>query len=134
MSPCRNTGLDLQTLFGINAGKNDYWGNQLKNENSFDIGAFEWKNTTTDVISSELSTIKLFPNPIGSQDLIISFPSNFILDTKLDIYDIKGKLYISQILTNETNTIKINSIPLGLYFIKLSDGKNFQTFKLIKSE
>ncbi len=134
MSPCRNTGLDLQTLFGINAGKNDYWGNQLKNENSFDIGAFEWKNTTTDVISSELSTIKLFPNPIGSQDLIISFPSNYILDTKLDIYDTKGKLYISQILTNETNTIKINSIPLGLYFIKLSDGKKFQTFKLIKSE
>jgi hypothetical protein len=134
MSPCRNAGLDLQTLFGINMGYRDYWGNTIKNENAYDIGAFEWKSQNSSILSSEFSSISIYPNPIRNEDLTIDISKNYIPNTQLDLYDMTGKLCFSQKLIEGINTIKTQSLPIGLYIITVSDGLKLQSFKLVKSE
>ncbi len=134
MSPCRNAGLDLQSLFGINMGNRDYWGNTIKNENAYDIGAFEWKSQTSGILLAGLSNTKIYPNPIGNEDLIIDIPKNNIPNTQLEVVGITGKLYFSQKLIEGINTIKTQSLPTGLYIITVGYGSTLQSFKLIKSE
>ncbi len=134
MSSCRNAGLDLQTLFGINMGNRDYWGNTIKNENAYDIGAYEWKSQTSSILSSMLSSISLYPNPIGNEDLIIDISKSYIPNTQLDFFDITGKLCFSQKLIEGNNTIRTQSLPKGLYIVIVSDGLKSQSFKLVKCE
>jgi hypothetical protein len=50
-SPCRNAGLDLKSLFGIDMGHRDFWGTTLKQENGYDIGAYEFKRLTKGITS-----------------------------------------------------------------------------------
>jgi hypothetical protein len=134
MSPCRNAGLDLQSLFNINMGNRDYWGNTIKNENAYDIGAYEWKSQTLGILSSMLSSISLYPNPIGNEDLIIDISKNYSPNTQLDLFDVTGKLCFSQNLIEGINRINTQSLPIGLYIVIVSDGLKLQSFKVIKSE
>ena len=134
MSPCRNAGLDLQSLFNINMGNRDYWGNTIKNENAYDIGAYEWKSLTSGIFSSELSSFAIYPNPFGNEDLIIDISKNYSPNTQLNLFDITGKLCFSQNLIDGINAIRVQFLPKGLYIITISDGLKVQSFKLIKSE
>ncbi|MBM3400501.1 MAG: T9SS type A sorting domain-containing protein, partial [Bacteroidetes bacterium] len=133
-SPCRNAGLDLQALFGINMGTRDFWGNTIKNENAYDIGAHEWKSQTLGIFSSELSRFAIYPNPIGNEDLIIDISKNYCPNAQLDLFDVTGKLFFSQKLIEGVNRIKTQYLPIGLYIVKVSDGLKSQSFKVIKSE
>ena len=134
MSPCRNAGLDLQSLFNINMGNRDYWGNTIKNENAYDIGAYEWKSLTSGIFSSELSSFAIYPNPFGNEDLIIDISKNYSPNTQLNLFDITGKLCFSQNLIDGINAIRVQFLPKGLYIVTISDGLKLQSFKLIKSE
>lgn len=40
-SPMRNSGLDLNALFGLDVGVEDFWGNSLPQNGQFDVGAHE---------------------------------------------------------------------------------------------
>jgi lysophospholipase L1-like esterase len=134
MSPCRNAGLDLKTLFGIDMGTRDFWGNTLKNENAYDIGAFEWEIQTSGIYSTDLSRTRIYPNPIGKEDLIIDLPENINSSTQLKLFDISGKLWVEQKLIEGLNQIKTSSLPPGLYFVLINDSNNLKSFKLVKSE
>ena len=134
MSPCRNAGLDLKTLFGIDMGTRDFWGNTLKNENAYDIGAFEWEIQTFGIYSTDLSRTRIYPNPIGKEYLIIDLPENINSSTQLKLFDISGKLWVEQKLIEGLNQIKTSSLPPGLYFVLINDSNNLKSFKLVKSE
>ncbi|MHC4499805.1 MAG: right-handed parallel beta-helix repeat-containing protein, partial [Planctomycetota bacterium] len=41
-SQCRDAGLDLQTLFGIDPGTRDFWGNSIPQGSLFDVGGHEY--------------------------------------------------------------------------------------------
>jgi hypothetical protein len=134
MSPCRNAGLDLKTLFGIDMGTRDFWGNTLKNENAYDIGAFEWEIQTSGIYSTDLSRTRIYPNPIGKEYLTIDLPENINSSTQLKLFDISGKLWVEQKLIEGLNQIKTSSLPPGLYFVLINDSNNLKSFKLVKSE
>jgi hypothetical protein len=134
MSPCRNAGLDLKTLFGIDMGTKDFWGNTLKNENTYDIGAYEWKSQTSGIYSTDLSRISIYPNPIGIEDLSIDLQKNSNSPTHLKLFDISGKLWVEQKLNEGSNHIQTNSLPPGLYFVLISDSNSLKSLKLVKSE
>jgi len=134
LSPCRNAGLDLKTLFGIDMGARDYWGHPLKNESAYDIGAYEWKNPTNSIPSNNLSSCVIYPNPIRDEPLIIDLPVQYGTTTALELFDITGKTWITQLLNTGSNTVEIQTMPIGIYFIKITNGSTTQTYKLIKFE
>lgn len=134
MSPCRNAGLDLKTLFGIDMGPSDYWGNTLKNENAYDIGAFEWTILTSGIYSNNLSKIGIYPNPIGKEDLIMDLPENSNPGTQLKLFDISGKLWVEHKLIGGVNQIKTSALPPGVYFVLINDSNILKSYKLVKSD
>ncbi len=134
MSPCRNAGLDLKTLFGIDMGQRDFWGNPLKNENNYDIGAYEWVSQTSGINYTDLSRINIYPNPIGKENLNIDLLTNTHSPTHFKLFDISGKLWVEQKLNDGSNHIQTHSLPPGLYFVLIHDSHSIKSFKLIKSE
>ncbi len=133
-SPCRNTGLDLKTKFGIDMGTRDYWGNPLKNENAFDIGAYEWSNKLSALHSIKFSDIAIYPNPIGNEALVIDLPINQSSDVHFKLLDITGKICLDQTLHTGSNRIQTHTLPQGIYTIIVSDSFRSESFKLVKVE
>ena len=115
-------------------GIRDFWGNTLKNENTYDIGAFEWKSQTSGIHSTDLSKTRIYPNPIGKEDLIIDLPENINSSTQLKLFDMSGKLWVEQKLMEGSNHIKTRTLPSGLYFVLINDHNTLKSFKLVKSE
>jgi hypothetical protein len=105
---------------------------------AIDIGAFEHViEGIDDPLAENKSNFKLYPNP--SSDIINVFVE---LDNSSDF---SMKLYNglgSQVKTIEstrlaagqhTITYNINDLPEGIYFCRMSDGKEVKTIKLIKT-
>jgi hypothetical protein len=134
ISPCRNKGLDLKTKFGIDMGTRDYWGNTLKNENAYDIGANEWSNKSSAIHAIEFSEISVYPNPIGKDNLVIDMPINLSTEIHMQLIDMTGKVCMEQTLHTGSNSIQTHALPQGIYTIVVSDSFRSESFKLVKVE
>ena len=80
--------------------------------------------------SSFASEVKLFPNP-ASEVVNISLP-NRTAATVL-IYDVMGRLMLEQRFSSQDKTLQIaiDSMPVGIYYVKISDENSTTTKKLI---
>jgi autotransporter-associated beta strand protein len=74
--------------------------------------------------------IIVFPNP-ASNNLIISH-SNFSKPYRLSILNLSGQILYDETAKSAVHEINITSFDKGLYFIKLSEGKNVTISKFIK--
>ena len=77
---------------------------------------------------------KVYPNPFNN-DLNITLKVPLTNDSILQIFDINGKQVSKIELRKETQLIKFNNnyLSKGLYFIKLSNGTNYDIIKVIKN-
>jgi hypothetical protein len=78
--------------------------------------------------TSEINTITLFPNPTSNQ--ITLQMSNHLTIDKIKITDLTGKTILEQ--TNSHNTINIQNLLSGIYFLQAISGANNYTTKFIK--
>lgn len=74
----------------------------------------------------------IFPNP--TQDKFTIHTQNYLYaDGKIMLYDVYGRLVISQTIQNELEEININRLSSGVYIVKVFDGKKeLKNLKLIK--
>jgi len=79
--------------------------------------------------TSEFS-INIFPNP-ASTECTITFSGTLSNKANISIYDITGRLMLSQPLTSANTTISIIALPPGLYQCRVSDGETTITKKLV---
>ena len=73
-------------------------------------------------------SVRLYPNPIKNQQF--SLVSNYKIDAVL-IYNINGQ--VVQKITNPFETITLNNLPAGFYFVNIT-AENLQTVKKIVVE
>jgi hypothetical protein len=73
-------------------------------------------------------SVRLYPNPIKNQQF--SLVSNYNIDAVL-IYTINGQ--VVQKITNPFETITLNNLPAGFYFVNIT-AENLQTVKKIVVE
>lgn len=74
-----------------------------------------------------------YPNPVSDQ-LVITMAKNLGSDLLLNVYDISGKVILSQLMQVDSNDVlDVSSLSSGIYFLNISDGKNSKTKKLIKN-
>lgn len=90
-----------------------------------------------DTFSSE--DLKVYPNPFYNTIEINFAEADISNEIDLIIYDIKGRLIYElnglEIINNRTLIENLEEIPIGTYFIKISDNKNKNSFvkQLIKN-
>ena len=74
--------------------------------------------------------IKLSPNP-ASDFLHFELPENISETTELSIIDLQGRNVSSQDMTS-TQSIDINSLPVGMYLLRIVAGDQVFTGRFIK--
>ena len=75
---------------------------------------------------NDFSGIAIYPNP-ASDILNIKNAEN----ASITVFDITGKLLLSKNNISSNETLNVSSLTTGTYFVKVSNGKNVQTEKLI---
>ncbi len=76
---------------------------------------------------------KIYPNPV-SDKLTIYFKDNLQDDTSLNLFDIQGKLVVSQTkkLQDNITSFDIAALPKGIYFLKVKNRSTSKYIKIIK--
>lgn len=77
--------------------------------------------------------VDIAPAPSINGD--ITFAASF-LDGKQDIpyvlSNVSGQVFSEGLLTNGNNTIHVPDLPQGIYILKVGEGDNVETYKLVR--
>lgn len=79
---------------------------------------------------SPLASIKLFPNPAQNKLIVSSLLEK---EATLAIYDLRGKLLITNSLINSEQTIDISELANGMYVAKITESDNVKVIRFIKN-
>ncbi len=94
---------------------------------SFDL--VKVPNSTSETKSGN-STIEIFPNPLKSGKLYIRLSGNDMLETRVSLSDLQGRVIMDQTITDNFIHIE-NSIDKGIYLLRISNNKIKDTRKII---
>jgi len=75
--------------------------------------------------------VVVYPNPVADQ-LSVSLRTNAFQVSNLAVYDINGKLILSQPVADNQIRVSAQQLAAGNYFLRLSDGKHSVTTKFVK--
>jgi hypothetical protein len=116
-----------QTIYTANSGMNG----------TVSQGVQQPYEILTVFVSEETKDISLecsaFPNPV---DDYLKLKVNYTTEENLSylLYDISGKLLLTQKVINAETLIFMNNLPAAVYFLKINDNnKEVKTFKIIKN-
>ena len=71
----------------------------------------------------------MYPNPLKGNNLFIRTQQ----DSTIKIYNVLGKLILSDTVNSNKNKVDVSSLQKGIYLIKVTSGNSTTTKKLIKS-
>src|SRR5690606_38663680 len=77
----------------------------------------------------DMSSIKIYPNPVKNE-LHINLNTNF--ETTVEIYNVLGRKMLNQTIQN-SEIISTENLSSGVYILKLTQGNQTMTKKLIKN-
>ncbi|MBT8327199.1 MAG: T9SS type A sorting domain-containing protein [Bacteroidia bacterium] len=79
------------------------------------------------------NNIAVYPNP-ASEELNIKLLLTQFADVQIEILDLAGKIILSEnvssSITNNNYVIDVNSVPNGMYIVKVTNGENVSTSKI----
>ena len=73
--------------------------------------------------------VQIFPNPVGD---ILTIRVNNTDNSDIKIYDIFGRIQLSETTQSIETTLNISALAKGNYFIEIKNGALITTKKLIK--
>ncbi len=76
--------------------------------------------------------ITIYPNPFSSIIKIASNSQTTITGKILRLYDVTGKLYQTETILSENTTLNVNSLPAGIYILKIEGDSGSFVYKLVK--
>jgi hypothetical protein len=76
------------------------------------------------------NNVQIFPNP-ATYFTIIHTSNKNLINSKIEITDITGKIIQSASINNLNTKIDVSNLENGIYFVKIIDGTNFLINKLI---
>lgn len=84
-------------------------------------------NVTQVSANQEIEGFRMFPNPVTKGKINIYTRKN--LSKQIAVYDLLGKQVLRKLLT--TNTLDVSNISNGVYILRVTEGKNISTRKLV---
>ena len=85
-----------------------------------------------DYVAAEQSTYTLFPNPTSEDFCYLTVQSNAPA-IRCTLYDLMGRTLSTETIVPGVNTINLHGLPSGCYILRLNDGKQVTTKKLVKN-
>jgi len=76
------------------------------------------------------NSVMVYPNP-AHENLSIKL-SRLQQGAMYVVYDVNGKIVLSDHMTNNTKTISMKSLASGVYYVQIRNGKNVTTQKIVK--
>lgn len=135
--------IPLQSLSAFNGqAMNGVWTLRVLDSFNQDGGSIDgWSlelcSTTAVPLGVQESTIQnftLYPNP-NNGDFNVQFNSTSLENIELSVYDVRGRqIYLNSYANNGffNENIQLNNLQSGVYLVKVKDGKNEITKKIIK--
>lgn len=80
-------------------------------------------------VAKDNNTLSIYPNPFANQFLVNYKPSN---KTTVEVYNLLGAKVSSQQITQYLTLLDLSNEPNGVYFVRVTDGKEVITRKVIK--
>ena len=76
----------------------------------------------------------VYPNPVNGDHLFISLIESTSTDVQVQIFDIAGKLVISEVKKGGKGSLQINvsALPKGLFVLKVIQNKNTFNYKILR--
>lgn len=100
-----------------------------RNATTPDLGSYEFTSTLAVQEVGKVTKINFYPNPVVDY-LNINNDSMKIMT--VEIYGTSGQRMIKENVNSEKAVIDLRSLVSGVYILKVSTGKDSQTFKIIK--
>lgn len=110
-------------------GDMDYWDRNPADDVSDPISIIAIDNTGVNELLSQ-ANISLYPNPV-SDLLSIDFQQYTKEVVQLSIIDLTGKLVHNSTLSQQNNSISVDQLPQGVYFVNLRNGEMASTHKIV---
>ena len=92
-------------------------------------GSFDYSKIVSLLISSKY-TVKITPS-VGNDLVLVETDFDDKIPATINIFNQSGKLMIEKV-AEKTNTISIESLPQGLYFVRVNHGLDFWVKKVVK--
>jgi endoglucanase len=74
------------------------------------------------------NSLRWYPNPVGNELIVDNVPG---MMTGY-LYDLSGRIRLSQMLSPGQNRIKTGSLPAGMYLVRIGEGRNTNKFSILK--
>lgn len=88
-------------------------------------------NQNLSVAENETANFTVFPNPVTDR-MNVFIPELKGVSARLEIHTALGQKMSEHILQAGSNEIAFGNLPQGIYFVKLTNGKNTQIKKIVK--
>lgn len=133
--------IELAFVFGIDytASGNNLAGIVVMQERVDSIRSYHTNGFATTVCggaiigtkeqTKENNVLNIYPNPFNTQFIINYQPTT---NTRVEVYNLLGSKVLTQQLTQSLTVLDLSNQPNGLYFVKVSDGNEVITRKVIK--
>ena len=86
-----------------------------------------YSNCVAQDVKQQAESLGFYPNPVSNGKIYIT--SKTSLEKEILIFDVLGKKVLQT--TTTSRELNINSIPSGVYIIKITEGETTATRKLI---
>jgi hypothetical protein len=107
----KNSFLDTDLCDGSNAQAGPVYGGEVNN-----------------------AQIQIYPNPMQDHFTIYSTNANLLQGKVVKVYNITGKLILTEILKSQTNQIDLNVAATGFYFLRIEGADKPYIFKIVKAK
>ena len=82
-----------------------------------------------DINETKSSTFEVSPNPVSDGSFTISLKKN--IPSKMTIYNVNGQVVKSQQIDNLNNTINVEALKSGVYFVEVKNNEGKIVKKII---
>ena len=116
----------MRELFALAGPRNSFL-----NSNVCDSSKAEGGPVVVDSTTSSFK-IKTYPNPFNNSITIASDKGLNVIGRHLKIYNVAGKLIISQLIQSQSTTLNVSNLPSGIYILKVENENGNFVYKLVK--
>jgi len=119
---------EMRSLFAAGNIRNSFLTSFQCDSNLAEAGPLPVTSTSTDTLVTA-QVVQIYPNPVHEQ---LTVETNVITKQTLHIYNVLGEQVFETQLSQAISTVDLSNFTNGIYILRLGEGNNIYTAKIIK--